>query len=66
MQQTAGFELTLTQLKTNSIEVESKFHNICSLFLNFGDFGGLGDFGKFGCVYLVALVRRFEIEHWFF
>jgi len=35
MQLTAGFGLTLIQLKTNSIEVESKFHNICSLFLYF-------------------------------
>ena len=34
MQQTAGFGLILTQLKTNSIEVESKFHNICSLFID--------------------------------
>jgi len=32
MQQTAGFGLTLTQSKTNSIEGERKVHNICSLF----------------------------------
>jgi hypothetical protein len=50
MQQTAGFGLTITQLETNSIEVDSKVHNICSLvlYLFFGDFGAFDDFGAFG------------------
>ena len=50
MQQITGSGLTLTQLKANNIEVESKFHNNCSLFLYlllilvfFGDFGAFGN-----------------------